>query len=149
MEPSRKFTPRREEVLGAIELTVVDQGRPPTLRELGETLGISSTNAVAWHIVRLARDGYLVTERLKARGIVLAGRSRPDVLLKRLVMAVALDPATAQSETIAPVLADCAAYLKRLDDARRLRAMRKSEAERRARENKKYGLKARRKGDPR
>ena len=144
MAPAHKFTSRREEVLGAIELAVIDQGRPPTVRELGAALGISSTNGVARHLKHLAREGRIVVEPLASRGIALVGKSRPDTLLARLATAVACDLALARSETIAPILADCVAYLQRVSEARRAHAVRKGEAAARVAANKQYGLKTRR-----
>ena len=42
-------TPRQLEVLRAIHEAIVKNGWPPTIRELGEQLGIGSTNGVNDH----------------------------------------------------------------------------------------------------
>ncbi len=44
-------------------------GYPPTLREIGEHLGIRSTNGVGDHLKALERKGYLVREELKSRAL--------------------------------------------------------------------------------
>jgi repressor LexA len=44
-------------------------GYPPTLREIGEHMGIRSTNGVNDHLKALERKGYLVREELKSRAL--------------------------------------------------------------------------------
>jgi repressor LexA len=51
-------TQRQLQVLRAIEKAAAE-GLPPTLRELGDELGIASLNAVNDHLVALRRKGLL------------------------------------------------------------------------------------------
>lgn len=53
------LAPRQRQVLDAIASHVDQAGIPPTLRELGDALGIKSTNGVADHIKALIKKGYL------------------------------------------------------------------------------------------
>ncbi len=53
------LAPRQREVLDTIATHLDQFGIPPTLRELGDALGIRSTNGVADHIKALIRKGYL------------------------------------------------------------------------------------------
>ncbi len=48
-----------------------EQGRPPSLREMGEAFGIQSTNGVRYHLSVLEREGYLHRHRKVSRGIQL------------------------------------------------------------------------------
>ena len=45
------------------------KGAPPTLREIGEEFGISSTNGVRYHLETLERHGYIRRNRRIARGL--------------------------------------------------------------------------------
>lgn len=69
--PSRQpLTPRQQEVLKVIETKIEREGYPPTIREIGDRLGISSTNGVNDHLKALERKGYLVRSQGKSRGCV-------------------------------------------------------------------------------
>jgi repressor LexA len=48
-----------------------EQGRPPSLREIGEKFGIQSTNGVRYHLSVLEREGYLQRHGKVSRGIQL------------------------------------------------------------------------------
>lgn len=77
--------PRRQrDVLEFIAECVEERGVPPTYREIGDALGIGSTNGVADHVKALIRKGYL--EKVgdgTARGLRLTNRARqslPDTI---------------------------------------------------------------------
>jgi len=65
------LAPRQRQVLDFIATSIQQQGLPPSLREIGDALGIRSTNGVADHIKALVKKGYL--ERLDSSG---SGRAR-------------------------------------------------------------------------
>jgi repressor LexA len=65
-------TPSPEAILGYIEESLRDRGRPPTLREIGAAFGIASTNGVRYHLDRLERDGRIRRDRFTSRGIEVA-----------------------------------------------------------------------------
>jgi repressor LexA len=65
------LAPRQRQVLDFFATSIQQQGLPPSLREIGDALGIRSTNGVADHIKALVKKGYL--ERLDAGG---SGRAR-------------------------------------------------------------------------
>ncbi|MTV81309.1 transcriptional repressor LexA [Secundilactobacillus folii] len=44
-------------------------GYPPTVREIGEKVGLSSTSTVHGHIARLAKKGYLIKDPTKPRAL--------------------------------------------------------------------------------
>ncbi|GAA3604171.1 transcriptional repressor LexA [Secundilactobacillus similis DSM 23365 = JCM 2765] len=44
-------------------------GYPPTVREIGEAVGLSSTSTVHGHIARLAKKGYLIKDPTKPRAL--------------------------------------------------------------------------------
>jgi DNA-binding MarR family transcriptional regulator len=92
--PNKSLTKRQKEVLECIIRGVVSNGMPPTYREIGEELGIKSTNGVSEHVNTLIRKGYV--ERRSgggalARGIMLTkkcdkliSKQEPVTLASRL-----------------------------------------------------------------
>ncbi|MBD90272.1 MAG: repressor LexA [Deltaproteobacteria bacterium] len=69
-EQRPKLTKRQQEVLDYIRAYITEHGYPPTLRELGSHLGISSTNGVNDHLKALERKGYLARDEAKSRALV-------------------------------------------------------------------------------
>jgi repressor LexA len=63
------LTERQEKILSFIKKSIVDQGYPPTIREIGEHFGIRSTNGVNDHLKALERKGYLLRGELKSRAL--------------------------------------------------------------------------------
>jgi len=63
------LTARQREALDFITHCLDARGYPPTLREIGEHMGIRSTNGVNDHLKALERKGYLVREELKSRAL--------------------------------------------------------------------------------
>jgi repressor LexA len=67
-----ELTDRQLEILRFIAREVEVDGFPPTIREIGDELGINSTNGVADHLKALVRKGYLERRpRARARGLKL------------------------------------------------------------------------------
>lgn len=73
------LTDRQKEVLDYISQSISERGYPPTLREIGERMGIRSTNGVNDHLKALEKKGYLQREDLKSRALrpVLRGGTGP------------------------------------------------------------------------
>jgi repressor LexA len=69
-------TERQREIYEFIRTTLAARRIPPSMREIGEKFGISSTNGVEGHLAALERSGLIIRERGKSRGISLAGRER-------------------------------------------------------------------------
>ena len=61
-ETMHKLTARQTAVLEYIAESIEARGYPPTLREIGNHLGIRSTNGVNDHLRALERKGYLTRE---------------------------------------------------------------------------------------
>ena len=58
----KPLTKRQRQVLDFISDHICDHGFAPTIREIGEEMGIKSTNGVSEHIETLIRKGYLISE---------------------------------------------------------------------------------------
>src|SRR6202012_1660890 len=63
------LTDRQRAVLEFISQSIESRGYPPTLREIGEHMGIRSTNGVNDHLKALEKKGYLEREDLKSRAL--------------------------------------------------------------------------------
>ena len=70
-ESIHKLTARQKAVLEYISDSIHARGYPPTLREIGNHLGIRSTNGVNDHLRALERKGYLTREDMKSRTLRL------------------------------------------------------------------------------
>jgi repressor LexA len=78
------LTERQRQALQFISDCLTDRGYPPTLREIGEHMGIRSTNGVNDHLKALERKGYLVREELKSRALrPLEAEDRTERMLGR------------------------------------------------------------------
>ncbi len=65
------LTKRQLQTLDFIRQSISERGYPPTLREIGEHMGIRSTNGVNDHLRALERKGYLRREDMKSRALKL------------------------------------------------------------------------------
>src|SRR6266566_3966714 len=64
---------RDQAILDMIAESLREQGRPPTIREIGEAFGIASTNGVRYYLDRLEKAGKIRRDRWTSRGIELQG----------------------------------------------------------------------------
>jgi repressor LexA len=84
----RALSERQQHMLRFIQEYVREHGRPPTVREIGNAVGISSTSVVDYNLRVLERDGHLHRERELSRGIALANRqATPSVRVVGLIAA--------------------------------------------------------------
>ncbi|TMF03700.1 MAG: transcriptional repressor LexA [Chloroflexi bacterium] len=74
--PSKKLSDRQKNILKYIEAYVDERGYPPSIREIGDRVGISSTSVVDYNLRVLERDGYLRRDREVSRGLELTSTSR-------------------------------------------------------------------------
>ncbi len=65
------LTRRQRAILEYIEDCISRLGKSPTIREIGEKFGITSTNGVRTHLEALMRKGYIRRQKLISRGIDL------------------------------------------------------------------------------
>jgi repressor LexA len=74
-----ELSPRQRDVLSYIEVTLAQRGFPPTYREIGDALGIASTNGVADHVKALVRKGFIHKDEVgAARNLRLTEKARPE-----------------------------------------------------------------------
>ena len=68
-----ELSPRQRRMLAFIREFVLSHGYPPTIREIGQAAGISSTSVVDYNLEALCRLGYLRRDAEVSRGIELLG----------------------------------------------------------------------------
>ncbi len=64
-----KLTTRQREILEVIEHHLREHGYPPSVREIGEAVGLTSPSTVHNHLLTLQRLGYLRRDPTKPRAI--------------------------------------------------------------------------------
>ncbi len=60
---------KRKQILDCISEAVRDRGYPPSVREIGESVGLTSSSTVHAHLAVLQREGYLRRDPTKPRAI--------------------------------------------------------------------------------
>ena len=60
---------KRKQILDCISESVRDRGYPPSVREIGESVGLTSSSTVHAHLAVLQREGYLRRDPTKPRAI--------------------------------------------------------------------------------
>jgi len=63
------LTPRQREILDLISSTVAARGYPPSVREIGDEVGLSSPSTVHSHLSTLAAQGFIRRDPSKPRAI--------------------------------------------------------------------------------
>ena len=68
------LTARQQEIWGFLVEYVDRHGYPPTVREIGEAVGLASPSTVHAHLANLERAGLLRRDPTKPRALELVGR---------------------------------------------------------------------------
>jgi repressor LexA len=75
--PSARLTDRQREIWSFLVDYVDRHGYPPTVREIGEAVGLASPSTVHAHLANLERAGLLRRDPTKPRALELVGRGKP------------------------------------------------------------------------
>ena len=78
MLESPLLTARQQEIWQFLAEYVVGHGYPPTVREIGDAVGLASPSTVHAHLANLERAGLLRRDPTKPRAIELVGRQRSE-----------------------------------------------------------------------
>jgi repressor LexA len=73
------LTGRQQEIWDFLVDYVDQHGYPPTVREIGEAVGLASPSTVHAHLANLERAGLLKRDPTKPRALELVGRERREV----------------------------------------------------------------------
>jgi repressor LexA len=69
MSPEGELTGKRREILAFIDAQQQERGFPPSVREIGEAVGLTSSSTVHAHLATLQRQGYITKDPTKPRAI--------------------------------------------------------------------------------
>jgi repressor LexA len=72
------LTPRQHRVLEVIRDSVERRGYPPSMREIGEAVGLTSTSSVAHQLTTLERKGFLRRDANRPRAVEVKLPAAPD-----------------------------------------------------------------------
>jgi len=75
--PDSPLTARQRTILDVIRASVNERGYPPSIREIGDAVGLTSTSSVAHQLRTLERKGYLRRDPNRPRAVDV--RSAEDV----------------------------------------------------------------------
>ena len=78
------LTGRQREIFDFVSGYVAERGYPPTVREIGEAVGLASPSTVHAHLANLERAGLLKRDPTKPRALELVGRDRAEPKLPSL-----------------------------------------------------------------
>jgi repressor LexA len=98
------LTVRQQEILAAIHEGISSNGLPPTMRELGEAVGLSSPSSVKAQLDALEVKGYLRRDEGRSRAIHLL--RDPETNLTTTASAARNVPLVGEIAAGAPILAD-------------------------------------------
>ena len=77
------LTARQRQILDVIELNMQAHGYPPSVREIGEAVGLTSPSTVHSHLSTLERLGYLRRDPTKPRALEVRFDSNSGVAMER------------------------------------------------------------------
>jgi repressor LexA len=81
--PVTTLTARQREVLEVIQKYLGERGYPPSVREIGEAVGLTSPSTVHAHLNALQRRGYLRRDPTKPRALEVRWDSNSDAAMQR------------------------------------------------------------------
>ena len=76
MQTTAELTGRQREIWSFVVGYVDGHGYPPTVREIGEAVGLASPSTVHAHLANLERAGLLRRDPTKPRALELVGREK-------------------------------------------------------------------------
>lgn len=108
------LTPRQRRVLAVIRDSVLARGYPPSMREIGQAVGLTSTSSVAHQLRVLESKGFLRRDPNRPRAVevllpevdVIAGAGRDDTGVGDAYPAPVMVPVVGRIAAGSPVLAD-------------------------------------------
>ncbi len=71
-----KLSDRQQDMITFIGKFTGDKGYPPTIRQIGEAVHISSTSVVNYNLNKLEREGFILRDLKVSRGVRLADNTR-------------------------------------------------------------------------
>ncbi|WP_064093601.1 transcriptional repressor LexA [Rossellomorea aquimaris] len=80
-----KLSKRQQDILEYIKTAVRDKGYPPSVREIGEAVGLASSSTVHGHLARLESKGLIRRDPTKPRAIEILNLDEDTIPRQRVV----------------------------------------------------------------
>ena len=106
MQTTAELTGRQREIWSFLVEYVDRHGYPPTVREIGEAVGLASPSTVHAHLANLERAGLLRRDPTKPRALELVGRGKDSAKGAHTVAELPKLPLLGQIAAGGPLLAD-------------------------------------------
>ncbi|MFQ6397341.1 transcriptional repressor LexA [Nocardia sp. KC 131] len=106
--PGADLTVRQRKVLEVIRSSVSERGYPPSIREIGDAVGLTSTSSVAHQLRTLERKGFLRRDPNRPRAVDVRGLDEAVRAVTSLSSVEEADP-NRPTPTFVPVLGRIAA----------------------------------------
>ncbi|RMI28629.1 transcriptional repressor LexA [Nocardia stercoris] len=97
------LTARQRKVLEVIRTSVSDRGYPPSIREIGDAVGLTSTSSVAHQLRALERKGFLRRDPNRPRAVDVRGLDETAVRATGTAAVTALHPVDTDAGSEHPV----------------------------------------------
>ncbi|MGI8575043.1 MAG: transcriptional repressor LexA [Egibacteraceae bacterium] len=101
---AKALTARQKQVLDVIRAAVDERGYPPSVREIGQAVGLRSTSSVHNQLLTLERNGYLRRDPTRPRALEV--RYDPDTELSMPTAPTRQVPLVGEIAAGAPVVAE-------------------------------------------
>lgn len=84
----KKMSARQQQILDFIKAEVRTKGYPPSVREIGEAVGLASSSTVHGHLDRLEKRGLIRRDKTKPRALEVLSEDSPSIEDRETVMYV-------------------------------------------------------------
>ncbi|TDL94102.1 transcriptional repressor LexA [Macrococcus brunensis] len=91
----KELTKRQQEIYEYLQHIVSTKGYPPSVREIGEAVGLASSSTVHGHLSRLEEKGYIKRDPTKPRAIEIVSTTPASALLEETIMVPVVGKVTA------------------------------------------------------
>jgi repressor LexA len=109
----RKTSPRQQAILGVIKDFTREHGYPPSVREIGERVGLSSSSTVQCHLRTLEKKGLIKRDPTKPRALTSESDAAVrDVIAVPIVGRVAAGPQMTAEQVVDGEFALPASFVK-------------------------------------
>lgn len=102
---TRHDATRKQRIIDYIAATLRARGYPPSVREIGQAVGLASTSAVHHHLEALEREGYLERGAARSRAI----RLTPHAALQSGLSSELLPQSPVEQSHVLPIVGEIAA----------------------------------------
>ncbi|NBI27816.1 transcriptional repressor LexA [Chengkuizengella marina] len=90
-----KLSTRQQSILDFIKEEVQKKGYPPSVREIGEAVGLASSSTVHGHLERLEKKGFIRRDPTKPRAIEILDEENPTIVTSSITQVPLIGKVTA------------------------------------------------------